>query len=118
MENKRLHTDDYLDQILQSEPDFTLSAEFEKKLSKKVERIVSWEAYFKQFFIWIAIGVFTLLIAVGVLFFTQEDTFVKGAHFVKEHYQLTLTAIFLICSVAFFDTVLLNYLFYRYQKRE
>ncbi len=118
MKNKRLHTDDYLDLILRSEPNFELSSEFEKKLSQKIEKIVSWETYFKQFFTWIAVGIFSLSVAISILFFAQKDIFTILLSFTTQHYQLVLMVIFLICSVVFFDTVLLNYLFYRYGKKE
>ncbi len=118
MEKKHIKTDNYIEQILKSEPDFTLSSAFEKKLFKRIEKIVSWEAYLKQFMRWVAIGVFTLLVAVVALYFINKEDLLLLFNFILQHWAIVLTILFLIFFVAFFDIVLLNYAFYRYGKKK
>lgn len=118
MKKKHIKTDDYIEQILKSEPDFTLSSAFEKKLFKRIEKIVSWEAYLKQFMRWVAIGVFTLLVAVVALYFVNKEDLLLFFNFVLQHWAIVLTILFLTFFIAFFDIVLLNYAFYRYGKKK
>ncbi len=91
MKKKHIKTDDYIEQILKSEPDFTLSSAFEKKLFKRIEKIVSWEAYLKQFMRWVAIGVFTLLVAVVALYFVNKEDLLLFFNFVLQHWAIVLT---------------------------
>ncbi len=64
--NKQL--DDFLDDVLKTAPDCSLSSDFAEKITKKVYQTFVWKRYLSEFFIAISLALVTVAAGLGVLF--------------------------------------------------
>lgn len=118
MKQKFKNINTYLDTILGAEPTFSLSEDFSKKIEKKIVKIVSWEVYWKQFIRFIAGAILTILMVVGVFYFVSQKQLVAVYNLISKHYLYVLFVVLIAVIIAFYDIVLLNYMFYKYNKNK
>jgi hypothetical protein len=114
IENNR--TDRFVEQILRSEPEFSLSDNFADKMSIKFERHVSLQNYLREFLIYLFAGIGLAGAAIAMFFFLMSDIWAKlvkwaGANLV----ELAGIALLLI-FILFADRVMIRY-FYLKTKR-
>ncbi len=112
---KKTHTnaDTFLDQVLKSEPKYSLSDNFADELAIKVSRKFAWEGYVKEFLVYLAV-IIGILIVSAVIAFVWFATDIKvWKDFLLSNISWVAGINILVLFVLFADRVVLRYLFYK-----
>lgn len=117
-DKKHTVTDELLDEILASEPKYSLSNDFADKLAAKVGRKYTLEQYFREFLIYIGalVGIATVLAGMALIWY--QANIQEWLDFLLSNISLVAGINLLIVFILFADKVLLPYFFYRYSSKE
>lgn len=98
-----------LDEVLKSEPVYTLPDNFAFDLAKIVDRKIAWANYWNEFLIYLGAITGIAIIWIGVLFLFFEADWKEWLNFLTGNLMLVLGSIFLTVFVLFADRVLLRF---------
>lgn len=107
------HSEDFLDEVLKSEPKYSLPDYFADKVATKVSRKFAWELYFKEFLIYMGVIAGILLVAAAMAFIWFTADLKMWKEFLLSNISWVAGVNILVVFVLFTDRVLLRYLFYK-----
>ncbi len=117
-ENIDKQLDLFLDDVLKTAPDATLSSDFAEKIKSKVYQTFAWKHYLGDFFMAVALVVFSIGLGLGVLFFVNDSTYVRSILNIILTYKSILLIVFgLITFLFFYNYVLLNFMLFYYKNK-
>ncbi len=117
-ENIDRQLDLFLDDVLKTAPDCSLSSAFAEKIKSKVYQTFMWKRYLGEFFMAVLLGVFTVGLGLGILFFIDKDTFFDTIVATLVAYKHILFAILAFAILLFFyNYVLLNFMLVYYKNK-
>lgn len=110
---KYIDTDNLLDEVLKTDPQFDLSDNFADLLVEKMSRKFAWRQYFNEFLIYLAaiFGFVAVSVAIQFVFFGAELQ--PWLQFIAQNVSLVLGINILVVFVLFADRVLLRYFMYK-----
>lgn len=110
---KYIDTDNLLDEVLKTDPQFDLSDNFADLLAEKMSRKFAWRQYFNEFLIYLAaiFGFVAVSVAIQFVFFGAELQ--PWLQFIAQNVSLVLGINILVVFVLFADRVLLRYFMYK-----
>ncbi|MBN2636411.1 MAG: hypothetical protein JXR61_09080 [Prolixibacteraceae bacterium] len=105
-------TDELLDEVLKSKPEFSLSNNFADRIAEKVERKFAWQQYFMEFLIYLGalIGIGGVLAGMSFLWFGLKLDI--AISYLLSNISLIGGLAFLVVFILFTDRVLLRYFTY------
>lgn len=107
----------FLDEVLKTSPQCSLSSSFAEEITKKVYNTFLWKSYLKEFFISVGSALFIAAIALGVLYYIDVD-FVQNIITIILENKLFFGMILMIVIVLFlYNYVLLDFMLYYYKKK-
>lgn len=108
---------DFLDDVLRTAPNGSLSSDFSKKIQHKIYHTFQWKSYLGMFFSIIGI---TLLVCSSLLlffYFVYPNTYTVFAQF-SSRYRFIISILGALSAIlVFYNYVLLNFLLFYYKKR-
>ncbi len=115
MPNKRIYKDaeNILDEVLKSEPKYSLPDNFAEELAIKVSRTFAWEGYLKEFLIYLAVIVGILIVSAVIAFIWFAADIEVWKDFLMSNIPWVAGINILVLFVLFTDRVLLRYMFYK-----
>ncbi len=106
-------TDELMEEVLKTDPGFTLSDNFADKVAKKVEIRFAWQQYFREFLIYLGVlvGIAGVVTGMSFLWFGLETD--MAISFLQTNIPLIIGTLFIVVFILFADRVLLRYFMYR-----
>ena len=112
-EEKNFDASNFVDEVLKSEPDFTLSDNFADTVAEKVNRRFAWNQYLKEFFLYLGLFLAILFgVAAFSLFWFKAD-WKLWLDFVQTNIPLVAGVGIILLFVLFTDKVLLRYFLFK-----
>lgn len=110
-------TDELLDEVLKTKPEFSLSNNFADRIAEKVERKFAWQQYFMEFLIYLGalLGIGGVLVGMSFLWFGLKLDI--AISYILSNISLIGGGLFLVVFILFADRVLLRYFTYRTTKK-
>ncbi len=107
----------FLDEVLKTSPECSLSSDFAENLKRKVYTTFLWKRYLKEFFI--SLGAASLVVGVTfvILYFINVDYFKDTLSYILEYRGLLLFAVAIVVVLFFYNYVLLNFMLYYYKNK-
>ena len=112
-EEKYFDTEKLLDEVLKTEPEFTLSDNFANMLVEKIERKFAWQQYLREFFIYLGTITGLLAVPVAIQFIFFDANWQKWLLLMANNFSLIGGILFLLVFVLFADRVLLRYFMHK-----
>ncbi len=103
----------FLNEVLKSEPEYSLPDNFADMVTNKVSRRFAWESYFKEFLIYLGVIAGILATAVLTVFLWYTPDWKVWGNFLLANISWVAGINILVIFVLFADRVLLRYLFYK-----
>lgn len=102
-----------LDEVLQSEPGFSLPDNFANEIVKKVERKFAWEQYIREFLIYfcVFIGMAGVLVAMKFIWFDAD--WKEWLGFVANNAGIVAGLVIIPTFILFVDRVVLRYFMFK-----
>jgi len=116
-DNNRNMSEEFIDEVLQKPPRFSLSDNFADLVAQKATRRFAWEQYFREFLVYFGVISGILALAGGIAFMWLESSWEAWVNLITTNVFLVAGIVFLVLFVLFTDKVLLRYFFYRYAKK-
>jgi hypothetical protein len=115
MLNKQIPTDTetVLNEVLKSEPQYSLPEHFADMVATKVARKFAWESYFGEFLIYLGVIAGILLVSAIMAFIWFNADLKEWAQFFVSNISWVAGINILALFILFADRVLLRYLFYK-----
>ncbi len=110
--------DDLLDEVLLSEPNFSLSSDFADEIATKVGRRYTLTQYFREFLIYLGAIAGLLSIFAGIAFIWYKADVQRWLDFLIGNISWVAGINVLIVFVLLVDKVVLPYMFYRSSPEE
>ena len=110
--------DELLDEVLTTEPKFTLNAGFADMLAAKVGRKYTLEQYFREFLIYLAVLAGIAVLSVGMAFIWYRADVSEWLNFLTSNISWVAGINVLVIFILLADKVVLPYLFYRSSVKE
>jgi uncharacterized membrane protein YcjF (UPF0283 family) len=111
-DEKHTAIDELLDDILTTEPEYSLSDGFAGKLARKAGRKYTLEQYFREFLIYLGALVGIAAVLAGMALIWYRANVQEWLDFLMAHISLVAGINVLIVFILLADKVLLPYLFY------
>jgi len=105
-------TDKLLNEVLASEPEFTLSDNFADLMAEKMGRRFAWMQYIKEFFIYLGVIIGILLVTAVIAFVWFDADWKNWFDFLLSNITLVFGINFILVFILFADRVLLRYFMY------
>lgn len=106
-------SDKLLDEVLMTEPNYTLSENFAAILTERVGKRFIWEQYLKEFFIYLAVIAGIVAVSAGMALIWYEADWQEWLNFLMTNTTLVAGINFLVVFILFADRVLLRYFLYK-----
>lgn len=106
-------SENLLDEVLKSEPQYTLPENFADMVATKVSHKFAWESYFKEFLIYLGVIAGILLVSATMAFIWFTADWKMWSQFLLSNISWVAGVNILVVFVLFTDRVLLRYLFYK-----
>jgi hypothetical protein len=107
-----------LDRIIEkgfsSDPGFSLSVDFAKRLTLKVIGREQWKNDLREYFLLSSVIVALLLIVAGFYYFVNQDFVLKAFDFLSTNLIPVISVLILVNFIFFADKVILRQLFRRW----
>lgn len=115
MRNKNTSTDSerILNEILKSEPQYSLPGNFADMVANKAGRKFAWESYFKEFLIYLGVIAGIIAVAAAMAFIWFSADLKEWTTFLLSNISWVAGINILVIFILFADRVLLRYLFYK-----
>lgn len=114
LENKtKFDTDKLLNEVLRTEPEFTLPNNFAEMLAENVGKRFAWEQYVKEFLIYVAVIAGIVAISAGMALIWFDADWKTWFNFLTSNIAMVAAANFLLVFILFADKVLLRYFMYK-----
>ena len=107
------NSDKLLDEVLKTEPNYTLPENFAGILAEKVGKRFAWEQYLKEFLIYLAVIAGIVAISAGMAFIWYEVDWQEWLNFLMTNITLVAGINFLVVFILFVDRVLLRYFLHK-----
>ena len=111
--NAKKDSETILNEVLKSEPQYSLPDNFASMLANKVSRRFAWESYFKEFLIYLGVITGILAVSATIVFFWFSTNLKEWTDFLLTNISWVAGINILVVFVLFADRVLLRYLFYK-----
>lgn len=115
--NNKTDTDRMVDEILKSDPGYTLPDDFADRLSHRFEKHFSWNLYFNEFLIYLATIAGIIFTAVAMAYFLMSELWGEWLKAFFNHWEEVAGIVILLTFILFADRVLLRYFSYRVNKK-
>lgn len=102
-----------LDEVLKSDPGFTLPDDFADKIAAKAGRKFIWEQYIYEFLIYLGAFAGIAAVTIAMAFIWYGANWQEWVRFFTGNLSLVAGVSFLFVFILFADRVLLRYFFYR-----
>lgn len=112
-ENDRKYYDDLIDQVLKQAPGFTLSDNFADVLVEKAGRRFAWELYIREFLIYLAAILGTILVVAVMALIWFQHNWKNWFDFLLTNSGVVAGIGILVIFILFADRVLLRYFLHR-----
>lgn len=111
--NTKFDTDKLLDEVLRTEPEFTLPDNFADQLAEEMATHFAWKQYLREFLIYLGVilGIVAITGAMTLIWFNAD--WPKWLTFITENIVLVAGANLLLVFVLFADKVLLRYFMFK-----
>lgn len=106
-------SDKLLDEVLMSEPNYTLPENFAGLLAEKVGRRFAWEQYLKEFLIYLAVIAGIVIVSAVMALIWYEANWKEWLNFLMTNATLVAGINILAVFILFADRVLLRYFMYK-----
>ena len=106
-------TDELMQEVLKTDPGFTLSDNFADKIAEKAETRFAWQQYFKEFLIYVAVLLGIAGVVTGMSFIWFGLKLDVAISYLLSNISFITGILFLIVFILFADRVLLRYFMYR-----
>lgn len=116
-DEKYFEDNKFLDEVLKTDPGFTLSANFAEKIAAKVERKLMWKEYVAEFLIYLSSFTGIAAVVVAMAFIWYDANWQKWVEFLAVNFGMVIGISILLVFILFADRVLLRYFFYRSASR-
>ena len=103
----------FLDDVLKTDPEFSLPNDFADNMEKIVGRKMVWQNYVSEFLIYLSaiVGIAAILTAMAFIWFKAD--WKAWLTFFTGNYTLIIGVIFMVVFVLFTDRVLLRYFLHK-----
>ncbi|MBN1987399.1 MAG: hypothetical protein JW761_13895 [Prolixibacteraceae bacterium] len=120
MQNKNIQTNSetFLNEVLKSEPKYTLPENFADMVAGKMARRFAWELYVKEFLVYLGAVTGILAVAVIMAFIWFAADLKAWTDFLLANISWVAGINILGLFILFADRVLLRYLFYKISLRQ
>lgn len=112
-ENKYFDSDKLLDDVLKTDPGFTLSENFATLIAEKVSRKFAWSQYLKEFLIYLSAILGIILVTAIMVFIWFDANLANWLTFFSSNLITILGINVLVVFILFADRVLLRYFMYK-----
>lgn len=112
-EEKYFDTEKLLDEVLKTEPEFTLSDNFANMLVEKIERKFAWQQYLREFLIYLGAITGLLAVPVAIQFIFFDANLHEWFRILTSNISLVGGVLFLLVFILFTDRVLLRYFMHK-----
>ena len=112
-EERKLDTDKLINEVLKTEPEFFLSADFADGIAEKVGRKFAWQQYIREFLVYLAVIVGIAMASAAMAFFWFNADWKGWLDFLVSNAILVAGINLLLIFVLFTDRVLLRYFMFR-----
>lgn len=113
-EDKRnFDTDKLLDEVLRTEPEFTLPDNFADVMAENMGKRFAWKMYLKEFLIYVGVivGIIAITGAMTLIWFDAD--WQKWSSFVVQNITVVASINLLLVFILFADKVLLRYFMHK-----
>ncbi len=113
---KFFDTNQLLDEVLKTGPEFKLSDDFADRIAIKAETSFAWQQYFKEFLIYLGVilGIAGVVTGMSFLWFGLKTDI--AISYLQSNIPFILGTFLLVVFILFADRVLLRYFMYRSSK--
>jgi len=112
-DKNHINTGELLDEVLMTEPRFTLSEDFADALTEKISRRFTWGLYFKEFLIYLGVIVGIAAVFATTTFLLNEGSWKNWLSVLTTNAWLIIGVNILVIFVLFLDRVLLRYFMFQ-----
>lgn len=112
-EERIFDTEKLVDEVLRTEPEFVLSANFADSLAEKVGRRFAWQQYIREFLVYLAVILGIVVASAAMAFFWFNADWKSWIDFLTSNVILVAGINLLLIFVLFTDRVLLRYFMFR-----
>ncbi len=107
--------DNLLNEVLKTEPQFSLPDNFADRVAGKVAKRLALAQYLKEFFIYLAAIVVLLAVAIATIFFFTTNSWLTLVEILTGNLVQVISILLLLLFILFADKVLLRYFHQRLQ---
>lgn len=106
-------SDNLIEEVLRTEPEFTLPDNFADMLAEDVGRRFAWEQYLKEFLIYLAVIAGIVVVTAGMTYVWYNNNLSDWLEFLGSNAISIIGINLLVVFILFADRVLLRYFMYR-----
>ena len=106
-------SDNLIEEVLRTEPEFTLPDNFADMLAEDVDRRFAWEQYLKEFLIYLAVIAGIVVVTAGMTYVWYNNNLSDWLEFLGSNAISIIGINLLVVFILFADRVLLRYFMYR-----
>ncbi|MCF6357703.1 MAG: hypothetical protein L3J54_07840 [Draconibacterium sp.] len=110
---KKLDVEDLMDEVLTTEPGFSLPDNFAEMVAVKVSRKFAWEQYFIEFLIYLSVFIGMGIVSAAITLFLYDVNWKQWLVFIVSNIGLVAGVSIITIFILFADRVLLRYFLFR-----